>query len=459
MSNLVIEKWDEILETMKKEYDISDVSFNTWLKPLKVHDIKENTLTILAADEIHANYIEKKYSKQFIVTIGEITGISYQLHFIKPDDILREERNALENKKGSASSKIEKLSDNIITANLNPRYTFDTFVVGTNNSFAHAASLAVAESPGEIYNPLFIYGGVGLGKTHLMHSIAHFILERNPKTRVLYVTSEKFTNEIIDAIRKKDDISTIQFREKYRNVDVLLIDDIQFIIGKEATQEEFFHTFNALHESKKQIIISSDKPPKDIETLEERLRSRFEWGLTVDIQSPNYETRMAILHKKAELENYRIDNEIIEYIANNIKSNIRELEGALTKIHAYSSLSSQKLTVELAEEVLKDSISLGENRQVTPDLVLKIVAEHFGITPADIISQKRIKELVYPRQIVMYLCRSFIDMPLKQIGLLLGRRNHSTIINGCKKIDKDLKNNESTRNTIDILKKKINPIG
>ncbi len=459
MSNLVIEKWDEILETMKKEYDISDVSFNTWLKPLKVHDIKENTLTILAADEIHANYIEKKYSKQFIVTIGEITGISYQLHFIKPDDILREERNASENKKGSASSKIEKLSDNIITANLNPRYTFDTFVVGTNNSFAHAASLAVAESPGEIYNPLFIYGGVGLGKTHLMHSIAHFILERNPKTRVLYVTSEKFTNEIIDAIRKKDDISTIQFREKYRNVDVLLIDDIQFIIGKEATQEEFFHTFNALHESKKQIIISSDKPPKDIETLEERLRSRFEWGLTVDIQSPNYETRMAILHKKAELENYRIDNEIIEYIANNIKSNIRELEGALTKIHAYSSLSSQKLTVELAEEVLKDSISLGENRQVTPDLVLKIVAEHFGITPADIISQKRIKELVYPRQIVMYLCRSFIDMPLKQIGLLLGRRNHSTIINGCKKIDKDLKNNESTRNTIDILKKKINPIG
>ena len=458
MSNIIIEKWDEILETMKKEYDISDVSFNTWLKPLKVHDIKEDTLTILATDEIHASYIEKKYSKQFTVTIGEITGISYQLHFIKPDDILRAEKNASEVGKGAAAFS-EDLNSNILTANLNPRYTFDTFVVGTNNSFAHAASLAVAESPGEIYNPLFIYGGVGLGKTHLMHSIAHFILERNPRTRVLYVTSEKFTNEIIDAIRKKDDISTIQFREKYRNVDVLLIDDIQFIIGKEATQEEFFHTFNALHESKKQIIISSDKPPKDIETLEERLRSRFEWGLTVDIQSPNYETRMAILHKKAELENYRIDNEIIEYIANNIKSNIRELEGALTKIHAYSSLSSQKLTVELAEEVLKDSISLNEAQEVTPDLVLKVVAEHFGITPADIISQKRIKELVYPRQIVMYLCRSFIDMPLKQIGLLLGRRNHSTIINGCKKIDKDLKTNESTRNTIDVLKKKISTGG
>ena len=458
MSNIIIEKWDEILETMKKEYDISDVSFNTWLKPLKVHDIKEDTLTILATDEIHASYIEKKYSKQFTVTIGEITGISYQLHFIKPDDILRAEKNASEVGKGAAAFS-EDLNSNILTANLNPRYTFDTFVVGTNNSFAHAASLAVAESPGEIYNPLFIYGGVGLGKTHLMHSIAHFILEKNTKSRVLYVTSEKFTNEIIDAIRKKDDISTIQFREKYRNVDVLLIDDIQFIIGKEATQEEFFHTFNVLHESKKQIIISSDKPPKDIETLEERLRSRFEWGLTVDIQSPNYETRMAILHKKAELENYRIDNDVIEYIANNIKSNIRELEGALTKLHAYSSLYNRKLTVELAEEVLKDSISLSEAQEITPELILQIVAEHFDITPADIISQKRIKEWVYPRQIVMYLCRAFIDMPLKQIGLFLGKRNHSTVISGCRKIEKDLINDESVRNTVDILKKKINPWG
>lgn len=457
MNNIVIEKWNEILEAMKKEYDISDVSFNTWLKPLKVYDIKDNILTILATDEIHASYIEKKYSKQFMVTIGEIAGVSYELHFIKPDDLLKEEKNSQETKKGAAAFNVEHLSSSILAANLNPRYTFDTFVVGTNNSFAHAASLAVAESPGEIYNPLFIYGGVGLGKTHLMHSIAHFILENNPKSKVLYVTSEKFTNEIIDAIRKKDDISTIQFREKYRNVDVLLIDDIQFVIGKEATQEEFFHTFNALHESKKQIIISSDKPPKDIETLEERLRSRFEWGLTVDIQSPNYETRMAILHKKAELENYRIDNDVIEYIANNIKSNIRELEGALTKIHAYSSLSNQQLTVELAEEVLKDSISLNKNREVTPELILKVVAEHFGITPADIISQRRNKELAYPRQIVMYLCRSLIDMPLKQIGLFLGRRNHSTIISGCRKIDKDLKNDEGIRNTIDILKKKINP--
>lgn len=456
MNNLVIDKWGEILETMKKEYEISDVSYNTWLKPLKVHAIKDDVLTILATDEIHASYIEKRYSKQFIVTIGEVTGTSYQLHFIKPDDILREGSDTIEGSSFSNSNRADSLNNNIIAANLNPRYTFDTFVVGANNSFAHAAALAVAESPGEIYNPLFIYGGVGLGKTHLMHSIAHFILEQTPKTKVLYVTSEKFTNEIIDAIRKKDDASTIQFREKYRNVDVLLIDDIQFIIGKEATQEEFFHTFNTLHEEKKQIIVSSDKPPKEIETLEERLRSRFEWGLTVDIQSPNYETRMAILHKKAELENYVIDNDVIEYIANNIKSNIRELEGALTKIHAYSSLSGKGLTVELAEEVLKDSISPNKPRELTPDFVLKIVAEHFNVLPEDIISQKRSKGLVYPRQIVMYLCRTYIDIPLKQIGTFLGNRDHSTVINGCKKIEREFEKNEVLRNTMDILTKKLN---
>lgn len=448
MDNLVQDKWDEILETMKKEYDISDVSFDTWLKPLKIHAVEGNIITILASDKLHADYIEKKYSKQLMVSIGEITGISYTFHFINGEDFLKESISPVKN---------AAILQNILNANLNPRYTFETFVVGNNNSFAHAASLAVAESPGEIYNPLFIYGGVGLGKTHLMHSIAHFILEKDPNSKVLYVTSEKFTNEIIDAIRKKDDISTIEFREKYRNVDVLLIDDIQFIIGKEATQEEFFHTFNALHESKKQIIISSDKPPKDIETLEERLRSRFEWGLTVDIQSPDYETRMAILHKKAELENYVITNDVIEYIANNIKSNIRELEGALTKIHAFSSLSKKDLTVELAEEVLKDSISPNENKQITPDLIIKIVADHFNITPMDIVSHKRKKELVYPRQIVMYLCRALIDIPLKQIGLYLGKRDHSTVINGCKKIEKDLMKDDMIKNTIEVLTKKINP--
>lgn len=449
MNTNIYEKWDEILNMMKTEYEISDISFETWLKPLSIYSVENNNITILAKDKMHMDYIEKKYSKQLMVTVGEITGVSYTFQFVSEDSIQKSEPETVKPN--------PVLQKNLIDANLNPRYTFDTFVVGNNNRFAHAASLAVAESPGEIYNPLFLYGGVGLGKTHLMHSIAHFILENNPKSKVLYVTSEKFTNEIIDAIQRKDNISTIEFREKYRNVDVLLIDDIQFIIGKEATQEEFFHTFNALHESKKQIIISSDKPPKDIETLEERLRSRFEWGLTVDIQSPDYETRIAILRKKAELENYPINMEVFKYIADNIKSNIRELEGALTKIYAFSSLSNEELNVTLAEKVLKDSISPNEARQITPDLIIKLVAEHFNITPADIISQKRNKELVYPRQIVMYLCRNMLDIPLQQVGGFLGKRDHSTVISGVKKIEKGINTNENIKNTVEVLKKKINP--
>lgn len=449
MNTNINEKWDDILKSMKEEYEISDISFETWLKPLSIYSVEDNIITILAKDKMHMDYIEKKYSRQLMVTANEKTGVSYTFNFISEDSIQKTEPEAVKPN--------PTLQKSLIDANLNPRYTFDTFVVGNNNRFAHAASLAVAESPGEIYNPLFLYGGVGLGKTHLMHSIAHFILQNNPKAKVLYVTSEKFTNEIIDAIQRKDNISTIEFREKYRNVDVLLIDDIQFIIGKEATQEEFFHTFNALHEAKKQIIISSDKPPKDIETLEERLRSRFEWGLTVDVQSPDYETRIAILRKKAELENYPINMEVITYIADNIKSNIRELEGALTKIYAFSSLSNEELTVALAEKVLKDSISPNETKQVTPDLILKLVAEHFNITPADIISHKRNKELVYPRQIVMYLCRSMIDVPLQQVGVILGKRDHSTVISGVKKIEKGIETNENIRNTIEVIKKKINP--
>ncbi len=450
MNTNIYEKWNDILNAMKTEYEISDISFETWLEPLSIYSVKDNTITILCKDKMYMDYIERKYFKQLMVTVGEITGTSYILQLISEDSIKKEEEQA------PVINPV--LQKNLIDANLNPRYTFDTFVVGNNNRFAHAASLAVAESPGEIYNPLFLYGGVGLGKTHLMHSIAHFILENNPKAKVLYVTSEKFTNEIIDAIQRKDNISTIEFREKYRNVDVLLIDDIQFIIGKEATQEEFFHTFNALHESKKQIIISSDKPPKNIETLEERLRSRFEWGLTVDVQSPDYETRIAILRKKAELERYEpINMEVIEYIANNIKSNIRELEGALTKIYAFYSLSNEELTVSMAEHVLKDSISPNEIRQVTPELIIKLVAEHFNITPADICSQKRNKELVYPRQIVMYLCRTMVDIPLQQIGVFLGKRDHSTVISGVKKIEKNIHTNENVRNTIEVLKKKINP--
>ena len=449
------EQWDNILLHVKEEHDIMDVSFNTWLLPLKIFAVDGNGVKILAPDAQMLRYIQKKYGLILQVSIEEVTGFACTLDFITEDDVKEKEKPEkmlIQNTPGDVSQTA------LQNANLNPRYTFDTFVVGANNNLAHAAALAVAESPGEVYNPLFIYGGVGLGKTHLMHSIAHFILKNNPEAKILYVTSEKFTNELIDAIRNKNNISTTEFREKYRNNDVLLIDDIQFIIGKESTQEEFFHTFNTLYEAKKQIIISSDKPPKEIETLEERLRSRFEWGLTVDIQSPDYETRMAILRKKEEMEGYNIDNEVIKYIATNIKSNIRELEGALTKIVALSKLDHNKeINIALAEEALKDIISPNAERKVTPELIIQVVADHFGITPLDISSQKRNKEVVYPRQIVMYLCQSMTVASLQEIGRYLDERDTTTIIHGREKIAADLKTNENLANTIEILKKKLSP--
>ena len=449
------QNWDDILLYMKEEHEIMDISFKTWLLPLKVHSVDGNKVTIVVPDSNMIGYIRKKYGLPLEVSIAEKMGFECQLVFISQDEadsIAPPAENLLIKKN------LKEVSPEIIqNANLNPKYTFDTFVVGANNNLAHAASLAVAESPGEIYNPLFIYGGVGLGKTHLMHSIAHFILKNNPNAKVLYVTSEKFTNELIDAIRNKNNITTTEFREKYRNNDVLLIDDIQFIIGKESTQEEFFHTFNALYEAKKQIIISSDKPPKEIETLEERLRSRFEWGLTVDIQSPDYETRMAILRKKEEMEGYNIDNEVIKYIATNIKSNIRELEGALTKIVALSKLNNLEITTSLAEEALKDLISPNAAREITPDLILQIVSDHLNIQSIDILGQKRNKEIATARQIVMYLCRTMTSTPLQQIGKFLGGRDHTTVIHGIEKITTDIPKDLALQNTIDILKKKINP--
>ena len=454
MLEKIRDKWNDILMNIKEEHELSDVSYKTWLLPLKLHSAENGKVFVLVPDANFLGYIKKKYGLLLQVAIEEMTGYPCEVEFIIENQIkdINEPKNQLIH---NTASSVDQAA--IQNANLNPRYTFDTFVVGANNNLAHAASLAVAESPGEIYNPLFIYGGVGLGKTHLMHSIAHFILKNNPKAKILYVTAEKFTNELIDAIRNKNNISTTEFREKYRNNDVLLIDDIQFIIGKESTQEEFFHTFNALHEAKKQIIISSDKPPKEIETLEERLRSRFEWGLTVDIQSPDYETRMAILRKKEELEGYNIDNEVIKYIATHIKSNIRELEGALTKIVALSKLNKKEITLELAEEALKDLISPNAVREITPELIINVVADHYKIQPSDITSSKRNKEVVYPRQIVMYLCRHMTNTSLQAIGKELGGKDHTTIIHGADKITAELVDNEALANTIEILKKKISP--
>ncbi len=454
MLDKILNKWDEILLKLKEDHEVTDVSYKTWLLPLTPYSVDKDILTILVPDDLFLNFVKRKYEFLLIVTIEEVTGFACKINFALENSIEKEtnDKNLIKNNAGNVSQLAMQ------NANLNPRYTFDTFVVGKNNNMAHAASLAVAESPGEIYNPLFLYGGVGLGKTHLMHSVAHFVLKNNPNAKVLYVSSETFTGELIDAIRNKNNVSTTEFREKYRYNDVLLIDDIQFIIGKESTQEEFFHTFNALYESKKQIIISSDRPPKEIEKLEERLRSRFEWGLTVDIQKPDYETRMAILRKKEELEGYNIDNEVVKYIATNVKSNIRELEGALTKVVAFSKLNKREINVELAEEALKDLISPNAVREITPQLILNVVSEHFGINPLDIIGQKRSKELAFPRQIVMYLCGNMTTESLQNIGKALGGRDHTTILHGQKKIASQIDSDESLSNTIDILKKKINPV-
>ena len=445
-------KWDEIKETVRKEYELTDVSYDTWIKPLSFYDVEDNVVIIMIpSDQAHAlNYISSKYKNFFKVIVSEMMNHTYDISFIL-------EKETMEKDKKSESA--VKISNhvNYENANLNPKYKFDTFVVGSNNKLAHSAALAAAESPGEVYNPLYIYGGAGLGKTHLMHSIGHFILERNPEIKVLYVTSENFTNEVISCIRSGDAIKMNNMREKYRTVDILMIDDIQFIIGKESTQEEFFHTFNTLHSAGKQIILSSDKPPKDMETLEERLRSRFEWGLIADIQPPDYETRMAILQKNAENYNKEIDNEVLQYIAENVKSNIRELEGALNKIMAFSKLNKVDINLEYAEEALKDVIYPNKKKEITPSLIIEVVAEHFGISPEDIASRKRTAELVQPRQIVMYLCRQLTESSLQNIAKTIGKKDHTTVLHGIEKITEKMENDEELKNKIDIIRKKIVP--
>ena len=364
----LINSWDRILQIFKEEYDIQDISFNTFIKPLKIYSVDDNVITLLVSKgRMGVSLIEKKYREFLEITVCEVMDDKYTIRLISDEDLEHEEKIKKEKIKKDEPKKDNNNSNNL-SLNLNPNYTFDTFVVGNNNSLAHAASVAVAESPGEVYNPLFIYGGVGLGKTHLMQAIAHFIIENNPNKKVLYVTSETFTNELIDAIRNKENAEkgNAAFRNRYRNIDVLLIDDIQFIIGKESTQEEFFHTFNSLYQDRKQIVISSDKPPKEMETLSERLRTRFEMGLPVDIQIPTYETKMAIIKRKAELSSLDIPYDVQDYVATHIKSSIRELEGALTKLSAFSKLSHTPITVEFAEQTLKDLISPDSKKEITP---------------------------------------------------------------------------------------------
>lgn len=448
------ENWLTVKETIRREYNISDISYQTWVAPLEFYNIVDDVVSIIIpSDQAHAlNYISSKYKSFFQVTITEMFDHNYDVKFI-----LEKDAKLSEIKENEISTINPVYNINYENANLNPKYKFDTFVVGSNNKFAHSASLAVAESPGEAYNPLYLYGGPGLGKTHLMHSIGHFILEQNPGKKVLYVTSEEFTNEVIESIRSGNAASMTKLREKYRTVDVLMVDDVQFIIGKESTQEEFFHTFNVLHAARKQIVLSSDKPPKEMETLDERFRSRFEWGLIADIQPPDYETRMAILRKNAENYDKKIDEEIIKYIATNIKSNIRELEGAFNKIIAFAKLNKVDLTIDSAEEALKDVIYPNKAKEITPALIINVVAEHFGVKPEDITSKKRNSEFVQPRQVVMYLCRELTDISQVNIGKILGKKDHTTVIHGVKKIEAELQNNEELRNKIDIIIKKLNP--
>jgi chromosomal replication initiator protein len=441
--------WDKTLNIIKGE--LTEVSFNTWIKSCEPICISSNTIKISVPNSFTQDILEKRYKDLVINSIEAACSKTYKLEFLIASEIQEAEEKEVRTKEPKKDSIAITVNDEMSSI-LNPKYTFDSFVIGNSNRFAHAASLAVAESPAKAYNPLFIYGGVGLGKTHLMHAIGHYILQNNPSAKVAYVSSEKFTNELINAI--KDDKNE-EFRTKYRSVDVLLIDDIQFIAGKERTQEEFFHTFNTLHEANKQIILSSDRPPKEIPTLEDRLRSRFEWGLIADIQAPDFETRMAILKKKADVEKLNVPNEVMVYIATKIKSNIRELEGALIRIVAYSSLTNREITVDLATEALKDIISNKQNKSITIDLIQDVVAAYFNLRVEDLKSQRRTRNVAYPRQIAMYLSRKLTDMSLPKIGEEFGGRDHTTVIHAYEKISESLNNDESLENTVNDITKKL----
>ncbi|MCR5650191.1 MAG: chromosomal replication initiator protein DnaA [Lachnospiraceae bacterium] len=451
----LIKKWDEIKESIRIEYEVSDLLYNTWINLLKPGEIKDNTIYIVAPKEQAQSLfvINKKYHDAFKININEALGRNfedqYEVAFIAESD---DKEPVLADENININKEIKYKQ-----SNLRPEYTFDTFVVGNNNRLAQASAVAVADNPGEFYNPLFIYGGVGLGKTHLMHAIGHYIIDKNPDANVLYVTSADFTNEIVEGLRlgynNPDKMKEV--KDKYRNVDVLLIDDIEFIIGKDRTQEEFFHTFNQLYDNHKQIVITSDKPPKDMEILEERFRSRFAWGLTVDIQFPDFETKMAILQKKIETFGYDIDNEVLSYIANNVNSNIRELEGSIKKVVAFAALEKRKIDIETAKEALKDIVSPNAPSKITPENIMNVVCDHYSISIEDIKSSKRNKELVYPRKMIMYLCRYMTSATYKEIASYLGGRDHTTIMYGIRTITDLLEKDESTKRTIETIINKI----
>ena len=455
MKQLVSKNWDAILEMLKNDFEIKPVLFKTFIEPLKVYDEDDDKVTILLDDDVYQHYdsyIKEKFYTFIKNSIEAVTGKSYSLDFISKEDLESYDTEKSEN---------NQLIERAASANLNPNYTFDTFVVGPNNDFIAAAAKAVAKDPNTDWNPLFIYGGVGLGKTHLMHSIAHSILENQKDARVLYVTSEQFTNEVIESI-KEGVLASTKLRKKYRNIDALLIDDIQVVIGKERTEEEFFHTFNDLYQAGKRIIISSDRPPKDFTNIEDRIKSRFGNGMMAEINPPDYETRMAILKKRCELEHEHLSDEILDYIATNVNSNIRELEGAYKKVTALNKLVNvnTEATLDIAKNALKDIINPNVKNVITIDSIIDVVASHYELSIDQICSANRSSNVAYPRQIAMYLCKQLTPASLKEIAAKLGKKDHSTILHGIKKIEEDLEaekkaNKNDLSNKLDVITKLI----
>lgn len=426
-------KAKELLKT-----EVTGISYSTWISNIEIFSVDDTTITIMAQNIVHKDMLESRYLSLLKNTFSFITHKNYDVKIICEEDMPKDEAPVIPTNTPNNS-------------NLNPKYTFNSFVVGNNNSFAHAAALAVAEAPATAYNPLFLYGGVGLGKTHLMHAIGNEILKNNKNASVLYVSSEKFTNQFINAIK---DNKNEMFRNKYRNIDVLLIDDIQFIAGKERIQEEFFHTFNTLHDDGKQIIISSDRPPKDIQPLEDRLRTRFEWGLIADISNPDYETRMAILKKKAQLDNIIIDDDVLVNIATHIDTNIRELEGALNKLIAYSTLSNSPITVELSNKAISDVVS-HHNKVLSIEYIQEVCAKYFNVTVEDLKGSRRSADIAFARQVAMYFCRDVANLSTPKIGLAFGKRDHSTVMHGCNKIANEIKENTNTKLIVETVKNSL----
>lgn len=451
MENKIKAQWSNIITYLKEKSGITGPAIRTFIEPLEIFSYENGVVTFKIDKETQGDCIDilkSRYNIHIKVAVEVITGEEVDIDYI------------YDSKSIPSYIKEETLTDKY--PYLKSGHSFDTFVISRSNSMAHAAAVAVAEAPtSQIYNPLFLYSNSGLGKTHLMHSIARHIIENSPELNVLYTTSEDFTNQVIEAIRtnkkKGDTAATTNLRKKFRNVDVLLIDDIQFIIGKESTQIEFFNTFEALFQANKQIVISSDKPPRDMDQLDERYRSRFNSGLPVDIQPPDYETSMAILKNYQENESVKLEDNILSYIATNIRSNIRDLEGAYKKIIFLSKLTHQKITLELAEDALKDIIKPDNAREISVEFIIQIVTDHFNLSEDAIVSKRRQNNVVVPRQICMYLCKELTNLSTTDIGEKLGKRDHSTVIHGCSKIEEKLQVDNNLKNVIDVLKKKINP--